>query len=600
MIKILFAVGLVASSAVCFAQEDARIDSLRNMLKIQSGNDTARVSTMLNLADAIIFGHPDEAMKYADEGLRLSQSLQWQKGLALAWRQKGVVYYVSSDNLNAMDCFQRALEIGEKLDIKSFEASVLNNIANIYSDLGQFDKAIDYYNRLLEISKELNITKQQVIAFINLGTVYTEKKDFPKAFEYYNEGLALARKNGNQSYAASILTNMGITYDNQGDPQSALKYLRESLDLAREVSNKYTEAAALNSLAGIYLKQGKYDEAKHYSLQSLDISQQIKALEWQAESWQNLSAIYETNQEFDQALNSYKNYVALRDSVMNEQKKSELTKKEMQYKFEKKEALNQAEISRQRLAKNSAMGGAVLLLMAGIMIFIFYKRRRDAEGQKKEAEFKALVSDTEMKALRAQMNPHFIFNSLNSISDYIAKHDNASADYYLTKFSKVMRRILEHSEQKEVSLSDELETLELYMQLESMRLNGKFSFEFHIAEDIDPEATLVPPLILQPFVENSIWHGISKKEGAGKIQISITKQGNMIHCIVEDNGIGRKRSEDIRRGGGPQHTKSLGMKITNARIDILNKIKRTNAGIELSDLEEGLKVQVKLPLELNF
>jgi LytS/YehU family sensor histidine kinase len=191
------------------------------------------------------------------------------------------------------------------------------------------------------------------------------------------------------------------------------------------------------------------------------------------------------------------------------------------------------------------------------------------------------------------MNPHFIFNSLNSISDYVQKHDIKAADNYLSKFAKVMRLTLEHSEQKAVTLEEDLKALELYMQLESARLNNKFTYEIKVDENIDRANTLVPPMILQPFVENSIWHGISKIDGAGKILIEIKKDEEMINCIVEDNGAGIQSNQLIDK-------KSLGMKITKARIDIMNKIKKSKAAIDLFNKEEGVRVEVKLPLELMF
>jgi LytS/YehU family sensor histidine kinase len=225
----------------------------------------------------------------------------------------------------------------------------------------------------------------------------------------------------------------------------------------------------------------------------------------------------------------------------------------------------------------------------------------DAKQKQQEAEFKTEVSNTEMKALRAQMNPHFIFNSLNSISDYIAKNDVDAADKYLSKFAKLMRKILENSEQKDVPLADDLKALELYMQLESLRMNNKFSYEIKVDDDIDKEATLVPPLILQPFVENSIWHGIAAKDGNGKILIHIKKESDeMINCIVEDDGIGRKQSSAKQPILSKADKSSLGMKITQSRIDILNKIKNTNAAVQLSDLAQGLRVEVKLPLVTSY
>jgi LytS/YehU family sensor histidine kinase len=157
--------------------------------------------------------------------------------------------------------------------------------------------------------------------------------------------------------------------------------------------------------------------------------------------------------------------------------------------------------------------------------------------------------------------------------------------------------ILENSEKKEIPLAQDLKALELYMQLESLRLNNKFSYEIKTDKEIDIDNTLIPPLLLQPFVENSIWHGIAKKEGNGRIVVQIKKENKMISCTIEDDGIGRSAAEISEPA---LEKKSLGMKITKSRIDILNRVKKSNASVELSDLSQGTKAQIKLPLELSF
>jgi hypothetical protein len=355
----------------------------------------------------------------------------------------------------------------------------------------------------------------------------------------------------------------------------------------------------------------RFEKALEFQKRSLQLAREIESVDQQVSAYQAIMKTYEAQKDFPRAYEAAKNYIHLHDSILNDEKKSEITKKEMQYEFDKKEtllkadldkkeALANAEIKRQLIIKNSAMGGASVLLLAGAIIFVLYKRRRDAEEQKKESDFKAEVSETEMKALRSQMNPHFIFNSLNSIGDYISRNDNKAADNYLSKFAKVMRMILENSDQKEVSLADDLKALELYMQLESLRMNNKFTYEIQVDEAIDKETTLIPPLLLQPFVENSIWHGISKKQGTGKIVISIKKEGDMINCIVEDDGIGRNQSSQQNSESMAPEKKSLGMKITKSRIDIINKLKKSKAGVQLFDLPQGTKVELRLPLELNF
>jgi LytS/YehU family sensor histidine kinase len=208
-----------------------------------------------------------------------------------------------------------------------------------------------------------------------------------------------------------------------------------------------------------------------------------------------------------------------------------------------------------------------------------------------------------MKALRAQMNPHFIFNSLNSVYRYLQLNDRKSAEDYLMNFSQLTRMVLENSMQHSVSLEDELKALELYLILESERLNHRFSFSIDIAEEIDAENTMIPPLLLQPFVENSIWHGMSDEAKKGKIDISVNQSGGQLVCVIQDNGSGRKRVNGqtavLKKG-----RKSVGMSLTQQRIDIINKTRSGKASVFVEDLVDsndrpsGLRVELTLPLEL--
>ena len=238
--------------------------------------------------------------------------------------------------------------------------------------------------------------------------------------------------------------------------------------------------------------------------------------------------------------------------------------------------------------------------LAGIFSFLlvrsFTRRRKTA--------FDKQVLETEMKALRSQMNPHFIFNSLHSINKYMIDNDKENASEYLSKFSKLMRLILENSREQEVSLEKELSAIELYMQLESLRFQNMFHYNIKVDTQIDTENTLIPPMLLQPFVENAIIHGIQHKED-GIINIKITKEDNMIRYIVEDNGIGRKQSVQIE-AGEEKKRESLGMKITQERLNIINQLKKVKAVVNIFDLKDaenqsgGVRIELLLPFEQAF
>jgi tetratricopeptide (TPR) repeat protein len=612
MYKLFFLIFFSVFTQIGAAQNPADVDSLNRILNDKSKpDDSNRVRTILNLANILIYTNPDSAMKYSEEALQIAQKLQWQKGIALSLRQQGYVYYVSSDYVKAMDYCIRALKVAERMNNDIFNASIYNNIGNIYADLKNYSKAMDYYSRYLAIAGKINSKVDEMNALINIGDIRTEMNDSQKGLEYFNRALSIATQLNNKRISAAILNNIGEIYLKQKNEKEASVYFQKCLSLSAETNNENAKATALNSLAEIYLHQRNYKQAVAFSRRSLQLSKELNDLGWQANAYETLSKTYEAKKNFEEALYNYKQSDLLKDSLLNGQKKQEITSLEMKYNFDRKEAeikaaadktqaLAAAELNRQKVLKNASLGIAVLLVLLGISGVVLYKRRKDTLEKKKEAEFNAQVAYTEMKALRAQMNPHFIFNSLNSINDYIDKHDTTTATLYTTRFAKLMRMILENSEQKEILLSEDLKALELYLQLESMRMENKFDYQIKVDEDIDPENTLIPPLILQPFVENSIWHGISKKQGPGKILISIKKEGNMINCIVEDNGIGMKESAVSKTENENQSKKSLGMKITKARIDIMNKMKKSNAKITESNLEEGTKIEIQLPEELAF
>ena len=244
-----------------------------------------------------------------------------------------------------------------------------------------------------------------------------------------------------------------------------------------------------------------------------------------------------------------------------------------------------------------------IFLLIGIT-YLIYKIRLKLILDK--LKFEKQISEVEMRALRSQMNPHFIFNSLNSIHCFIQSDNSAQASEYLIRFSKLMRLILENSLHPEVPLEIDLEALRLYMELESVRLHHKFTFEINTGCELDIQNTMIPPLLLQPFVENAIWHGMANKESSGKILVSVNRENDTISCVVEDNGIGREKAAQLKTTQPKRTRESLGLKLTRDRIDIINRTKNSKASIILTDLYDesknsiGTRVVVRLPLELAF
>jgi len=249
----------------------------------------------------------------------------------------------------------------------------------------------------------------------------------------------------------------------------------------------------------------------------------------------------------------------------------------------------------------SLLGVIPFFIAFGFVLFLFYMKRREANFKVIEAEIETKMAKVEMKALRAQMNPHFIFNCMNSIYHFMGKNDMEQASKYLIKFSKLIRSILENSLHQEVSLKEDLEALELYIQLEQMRLDNKFSYDIKIQTGLNIDNLYVPPLIMQPFVENSIWHGLSEKPSGGLISIEILKEDDMLKYILEDNGSNVIKPSDL-----PEIEKlkksSIGIAATKERLDLVNRKNNSHANYMVIDLMDeknkycGKRIELKFPI----
>ena len=219
-----------------------------------------------------------------------------------------------------------------------------------------------------------------------------------------------------------------------------------------------------------------------------------------------------------------------------------------------------------------------------------------------EASFEQRLAETEMAALRAQMNPHFIFNCLNSIKLYTLENDSVTASEYLSKFSRLIRMVLENSRSEKITLEDEIETLRLYMDMEAMRFKNKVQYRIEIEEKIDMNFIEIPPLLLQPYVENAIWHGLMHKKNGGTIQLKATQPNdNLLEVAIIDDGIGRKAAAERKSKSATKH-KSMGMKMTTERIELINQKFQNQTQVEVIDLVDteggvvGTKVIVKIPI----
>jgi len=224
-------------------------------------------------------------------------------------------------------------------------------------------------------------------------------------------------------------------------------------------------------------------------------------------------------------------------------------------------------------------------------------QKLESEKTKKELEHQA--TELEMQALRAQMNPHFIFNCLSSINSFILKNKTEEASKYLTKFSRLIRMVLNNSKEALISLEDELETLRLYLDMEKLRFKNSFDYGFNFKNAVEVENIFIPPLLLQPFAENAIWHGLMHKQGRGFLNFDLSTEEKILTCVITDNGVGREKAETLKSKSA-ENQKSMGLKITTDRLNLLNNNPGERTVFTIDDLTDesgnasGTRIYLKI------
>jgi LytS/YehU family sensor histidine kinase len=327
-----------------------------------------------------------------------------------------------------------------------------------------------------------------------------------------------------------------------------------------------------------------------------------------------LSKIYNHIHKNDTAYFFLQKFTALKDSIMNNQFMFRLSnyKKQMDFRKQMEQVtlldnankLKEEKLKQASLLKWLLILGLLTTAMAGIIIYrnLSLKRKNDKlENQRIQSELKLRATELEMQALRAQMNPHFIFNCLSSINRFILKNETEAASDYLTKFSRLIRMVLSNSSRPFISLEDELDMLRLYLDMERLRFKDSFDYNITFTNSIDTNNVFVPPLLLQPFAENAIWHGLMHKEGQGNLEIALTTDKKILTCIITDNGIGRGKAA-ILRSKSAEKQKSMGLKITTERLAILNNNTDEQTFINVEDItdDEGNEAGTRVILKINY
>lgn len=531
----------------------------------------------------------------------------------------GTLYQFRHELDSAMLYFKAARKTFIPLGDTMRLAASMAGVAKMMSSQGKSAEASELIFEAISMQEQAGVTKNMAPLHLNLGQIYFRMTAFGRAKEALEKGLEWVDKNGTERFRFDILSSMASVEYERNNNELAITYLRQALDAATFQKDSILISRASNNLGVIYNFLEKKDSSRYYyekayqmdlglgnpaalSISSLNLGfsltetqdhERATALMEQSyrimdslrlvaelkDAYRYLAIGNANMKQYQKAYRYAMEWKFYSDSLIGLEAKTMLVDMEKKYQTEKqKREYNELEESKRREQARFFLITVILVSAAGIIVsvllaLLFYQRKRKAEQQRKALEM-------EHRLLRARMNPHFLFNSLNSVRKFHLQKEFDKADHYLSGFSQILRGILDHSSQTFISLEEELEMLEKYVGLEKTRFGDRFSFTIQVDPAVEPEFLNMPPLTLQPFVENAIWHGIMPLDRPGKIEIEITELNeHQLRCMIRDNGIGYHTSQARR---GKEGHISRGLAIARDRLG-----KNGNVSIQELVLPDG-------------
>lgn len=570
----------------------------------------AEGNAMLNMGNAnIIVGNYAKALQhftdaqYLFETIVVKNDTDKQKGLAKALGSIWIVFSEQSNYAKALQYYLKAVKIYEQIKDEEKCAKLYNNIGIVYKSQSSDFKALEYFIRAQKIQEKRNDSNLG-ITYTNIGNGYLKQNNSSKAFDYYSKAKTALDKNPNPRALGEWYNNVGLYYKASNQAQKAIENWNLAVATFETIEDKFGVGDSYIHLGQLFLEQSKLSEATVMAEKALALAKEIKVLEQVVISEKLLSDIYTKQNKPLLALTHFKLYSQAKDSLTNAENIRRSVEEELNFDFEKREAIHQKEIEkRDLLLKEESKRNTLQLFFAAIfglllfgIAFLIYNRRQ----LKKTLTLQKELAEYEQKALHLQMNPHFVFNCLGSISSFITENGTETAIKYLAKFSKLMRLTLEYSKESLIPIDKEIEGLQNYLELEQLRFNNKFTFAISKSNDIEDDLA-ISPLLIQPFVENAIIHGVIPKKETGTIAIHFSIENESLICTVEDNGIGYEQSQAAKENSVVIH-KSMALDITKKRLEMIETATGGKANFTIEELKDkgttqGTRVVLKLPLQ---
>ncbi|MBX2948088.1 MAG: tetratricopeptide repeat protein [Crocinitomicaceae bacterium] len=613
-VLLCFIIFLVFSVSLTYGQQQRFTDSLYTELN-KTKEDSAKIKLMLRIAKEYVYSDITKSQNLAEKSLDLATKNNLDEAKAKAHDFIGIVHTIKGDYLEGVNHFNSAITIFKKINQQGSLAKSYGNLAAAYQFLEDFEESLKVQLYSLNISEKLKDSVAMSVSYVTLGNIHHKLENFDRAAKYYKKSYKIAKQIHDLDRVVVSLCNLSLILIEQEKIDSAIYYITQSIDIAKKENLNFLMFQSIEVLGSIHLKNNNYQLAKQFFLQSkpefeksnyeyymisnytylgrayAGLQQKDSALYYYRKAltiglkndykihifdiYEGLTKLYMHSGEKDSALYYFDKSITIKDELAVSEKTKITERFQAEYEAKKKEEeivllQEQNKVKDAIIEKRTYFIATLLLTVILFFTGSFFIRRQIKLKQQK------IAVELEHRALRAQMNPHFLFNSLNSIQRMYVEGNENDANEYMADFSELMRKILDNSGQSAISLNEELTALKLYLNLEQLRCQNQISYSFHVDENIDVYHTLVPPLIIQPFVENAIWHGIFPGNKKGHISITLSLEKELIKCEIHDDGVG------FSPQSASQH-ESKGIKITEQRIGNKIRIKTSpNEGTTVS------------------
>jgi tetratricopeptide (TPR) repeat protein len=511
------------------------------------------------------------------------------------------LYLKNGDFFKSVEQYEDNLHKAEEQQMAFGIARSHAGLANAYQAIGNKEKEAFHLNEFINNAGGDIHTRDISLVEFRLGDYLLDDFQYEISLNHFIKALETAVELNDTSWMASILNRIAWNYYLLKQADSSLLYYERSLSYALSMDDKPLIANAYGNMGNIYRDNKVAWKALEFYEKSFVLSRQTGDyfnLSWVSKE---ISDLHAANGNYKSAYEAHKQYIVFEDSLREEQYQERLLEARTRYEAEKTKS--DLEMVRLQLKNNRyytyGLAGSIIAVLIIALLLVIQNRLKTRQRLE---SMNHTISEITQRNLRQQMNPHFIFNTLNSIQYYVFQNDKMASNTYLSKFALLMRKTLDNSHYTSIPIKEEVEALELYLELESLRFKEKFTWKITIDDEIDTLLYKIPTLLIQPFVENSICHGLMHKDnGKGKILIEMALENDHIRCTVDDNGIGRDKAMEIKNNKNKEHH-SLGTSITESRLKLISSIYGKKMNILYTDKKDesgqptGTQVVINIPI----